>query len=175
MNATADNAANASTRPESTDPASTGPASTARYVKPSKSDKAFNATVARLTRLGISVWGSRVLYVRGRSSGELRSTPVNLLTVDGTRHLVAPRGVTQWVRNVRAASGEAQLRVGRRTEDVRLVELADEAKPALLRAYLKRWFFEVGVFFDGVNAKAPESRLREIAPGYPVFRVEPRG
>jgi deazaflavin-dependent oxidoreductase (nitroreductase family) len=145
-----------------------------RYVKPGKSTNVFNETVARLTRLGISVWGSRVLYVRGRSTGELRSTPVNLLTVDGTRYLVAPRGVTQWVRNVRAANGEAQLRVGRRTEDVRLIELADEVKPALLRAYLKRWWFEVGVFFDGVNAKAPESTLREIAPGYPVFRVEPR-
>ena len=147
---------------------------TARYVKPGKSDNVFNATVARLTRMGISVWGSRVLYVRGRSTGELRSTPVNLLTVDGTRYLVAPRGVTQWVRNVRAADGEAQLRVGRRATDVRLVELADDDKPALLRAYLKRWWFEVGVFFDGVNARAPESRLREIAPGYPVFRVEPR-
>jgi hypothetical protein len=146
----------------------------ARYIKPRRSDNIFNAAVARLTRLGISVWGSRVLYVRGRSSGELRSTPVNLLTVDGVRYLVAPRGVTQWVRNVRAAGGEAQLRVGRRAEDVRLVELADDAKPALLRAYLKRWWFEVGVFFDGVDAKAPDAKLREIAPGYPVFRVEPR-
>jgi deazaflavin-dependent oxidoreductase (nitroreductase family) len=169
MNAIPDNTANASTGPEST-----GPESTARYIKPSTSDNVFNATVARLTKLGISVWGSRILYVRGRSTGELRSTPVNLLTVDGTRYLVAPRGVTQWVRNVRAANGQAQLRVGRRTEDVRMIELADEAKPALLRAYLKRWWFEVGVFFDGVNAKAPESQLRQIAPGYPVFRVEPR-
>jgi deazaflavin-dependent oxidoreductase (nitroreductase family) len=169
MNAIPDNTANASTGPEST-----GPESTARYIKPSTSDNVFNATVARLTKLGISVWGSRILYVRGRSTGELRSTPVNLLTVDGTRYLVAPRGVTQWVRNVRVANGQAQLRVGRRTEDVRMIELADEAKPALLRAYLKRWWFEVGVFFDGVNAKAPESQLRQIAPGYPVFRVEPR-
>jgi deazaflavin-dependent oxidoreductase (nitroreductase family) len=169
MNAIPDNTANASTGPEST-----GPESTARYIKPSTSDDVFNATVARLTKLGISVWGSRILYVRGRSTGELRSTPVNLLTVDGTRYLVAPRGVTQWVRNVRVANGQAQLRVGRRTEDVRMIELADEAKPALLRAYLKRWWFEVGVFFDGVNAKAPESQLRQIAPGYPVFRVEPR-
>jgi deazaflavin-dependent oxidoreductase (nitroreductase family) len=169
MNAIPDNTANASTGLEST-----GPESTARYIKPSTSDNVFNATVARLTKLGISVWGSRILYVRGRSTGELRSTPVNLLTVDGTRYLVAPRGVTQWVRNVRVANGQAQLRVGRRTEDVRMIELADEAKPALLRAYLKRWWFEVGVFFDGVNAKAPESQLRQIAPGYPVFRVEPR-
>src|SRR5690348_17952675 len=108
-------------------------ATPSRYVEPSRMDHLFNRTVAALTKLGISVWGSRVLYVRGRSTGELRSTPVNLLTVDGTRYLVAPRGVTQWVRNVRAANGEAQLRVGRRTEDVCMVELADEVKPALLR------------------------------------------
>jgi hypothetical protein len=176
MSATTANTANASTTATSTGSTSTATTSTAmRYVKPGKSTNVFNQTVARLTKLGISVWGSRVLYVRGRSTGELRSTPVNLLTVDGTRYLVAPRGVTQWVRNVRAAGGEAQLRVGRRTEDVRMIELADEVKPALLRAYLKRWRFEVGVFFDGVDAKAPESELREIAPGYPVFRVEPRG
>jgi hypothetical protein len=168
MSATPGNTANAGT-------ATPAPASTAtRYIKPARSARVFNDTVARLTKLGISVWGSRVLYVRGRSTGELRSTPVNLLTVDGTRYLVAPRGTTQWVRNVRAAGGEAQLRVGRRAEEVRLIELGDEVKPALLRAYLKRWRFEVGVFFDGVDAKAPESKLREIAPGYPVFRVEPR-
>jgi hypothetical protein len=170
MSATPGNTANASTATPGSAPASTA----TRYVKPTRSAHVFNDTVARLTKLGISVWGSRVLYVRGRSTGELRSTPVNLLTVDGTRYLVAPRGTTQWVRNVRAAGGEAQLRVGRRAEDVRMIELGDEVKPALLRAYLKRWWFEVGVFFDGVNAKASESTLREIAPGYPVFRVEPR-
>jgi hypothetical protein len=191
MSATTNNTAHAGTTAAgSTDPgtvtagapdvgtsaAGTTPASAVtRYIRPAASSNVFNNAVARLTRLGISVWGSRVLYVRGRSSGELRSTPVNLLTVDGVRYLVAPRGVTQWVRNVRAAGGQAQLRVGRRAEDVRLAELADDAKPALLRAYLKRWWFEVGVFFDGVTAKAPEAKLREIAPGYPVFRVEPRG
>ena len=152
----------------------TSPAKATRYIKPGKSTNVFNNTVARLTRLGISVWGSRVLYVRGRSTGELRSTPVNLLTVDGTRYLVAPRGTTQWVRNVRAADGEAELRVGRRTEHVRAIELADDDKPAILRAYLKRWKMEVGVFFDGVDARAPEAKLLQIAPGYPVFRVEPR-
>ena len=146
-----------------------------RYIKPGKSAAAFNNTVARLTRLGISVYGSRVLYVRGRTTGELRSTPVNLLDFEGNRYLVAPRGVTQWVRNVRAANGEAELRVGRRAEPVRLTELADDDKPGLLRAYLKRWRWEVGVFFDGVDAKAPAAKLREIAPSYPVFRVESRG
>jgi rhamnogalacturonyl hydrolase YesR len=61
--------------------------------------------------------------------------------------------------------------VGRRVERFTVTELADDAKPALLRAYLKRWKFEVGVFFDGVDASASDETLRRIAPGYPVFRV----
>ena len=147
-------------------------AAESRYIKPQTGTRVFNAVVARLTRMGISVYGSRVLYVRGRKSGEWRSTPVNLLTVDGTRYLVAPRGHTQWVRNMRAA-GTGELRVGRRVEPFRATELADDAKPEILRAYLKKWKIEVGVFFDGVDAKAPAAKLREIAPNYPIFRIEP--
>lgn len=147
----------------------------ARYVKPKKSTNLFNESVARLTRLGISVWGSRVLYVRGRKTGEWRSNPVNLLTYEGNRYLVAPRGHTQWVRNLRAADGRGELRVGRRVEPFQATELADDEKPPVLRAYLKRWKMEVGVFFDGVDAKASEQTLRGIAPGYPVFRVERAG
>jgi deazaflavin-dependent oxidoreductase (nitroreductase family) len=146
-----------------------------RYIKPKRATNVFNKSVARLTRLGISVWGSRMLYVRGRKTGEWRSTPVNLLTHDGIRYLVAPRGQTQWVRNLRAANGEGELRVGRRVEPFRATELDDDAKPGVLRAYLRRWRMEVGVFFDGVNAKAPEETLRGIAPGYPIFRIEHTG
>jgi deazaflavin-dependent oxidoreductase (nitroreductase family) len=141
-----------------------------RYVVPTRSAHLFNSAVAALTRWGISIWGSRVLSVRGRKSGEWRTTPVNLLTYEGERFLVAPRGQTQWVRNLRVAGG-GELRVGRRVERFTATELADEQKPALLRAYLKRWKFEVGVFFDGVDANAPEGELRRIAPGYPVFRI----
>src|SRR6202008_1645868 len=83
------------------------------YVVPGRSTRMFNAAVARLTKLGISVWGSRVLYVRGRSTGEWRSTPVNPLTFNGERYLVAPRGTTQWVRNLRAADGHGELHLGR--------------------------------------------------------------
>ena len=145
----------------------------ARYIKPKSATDLFNVIVGRLTRLGISVYGSRVLYVKGRTSGEWRSTPVNPLRLpDGTRYLVAPRGNTQWVRNMRAAGG-GELRIGRKVEPFTATEVADDAKPAILRAYLRKWKFEVGVFFDGVDAKAPEEKLREIAPGYPIFRIEP--
>src|SRR5215831_16535131 len=141
-----------------------------RYVVPGRATRSFNATVAWLTRRGVSVWGSRVLFVRGRTSGQLRSNPVNLLTVDGERYLVAPRGHTQWVRNLRAA-GRGELRVGKKVEQFTATELVDDQKPPILRAYLRRWKLEVGVFFNGVDAKAPEGKLREIAPGYPVFLI----
>ncbi len=141
-----------------------------RYLMPGRGARTMNAAIAGLTRLGISVWGSRVLAVRGRSSGEWRTTPVNLLVVDGVRYLVAPRGITQWVRNLRAAGG-GELRVGRRVEVFRADELDDDAKPDVLREYLRRWAFEVGVFFDGVSASSSDDELRRIAPGYPVFRI----
>jgi deazaflavin-dependent oxidoreductase (nitroreductase family) len=147
-----------------------------RYVMPTTATgrwtgSLFNSSVAWLTRRGFSVWGSRVLYVRGRTSGQWRSTPVNVLTHDGHRYLVAPRGQTQWVRNLRAAGG-GELRVGRRTEQFTAIELDDSQKPEILRAYLKRWKLEVGVFFDGIGADAADSKLLEIAPGYPVFQLD---
>ncbi len=133
-------------------------------------DRLSKSLVAMLTKAGISLLGSRILSVRGRKSGEWRSTPVNVLTHDGHRYLVAPRGHTQWVRNLRAAGG-GELRIGRRVERFTATELPDEQKPEVLRAYLKRWKFEVGMFFEGVGPDAPTSQLLEIAPGYPVFQI----
>ena len=130
----------------------------------------FNPIVAAFTRMGVSVWGSRVLEVPGRKSGEPRRTPVNLLTFEGQRYLVAPRGHTQWVRNMRA-SGGGKLFVGRRAEEFSAIELDDSAKPDLLRAYLKRWKWEVGQFFGGVGPDAPEEELLRIAPDHPVFKI----
>lgn len=144
-----------------------------RYLAPDGFTRhVMNPLVARLTRWGLSVKGSRVLEVRGRSSGEMRSNVVNLLTVDGVRYLVAPRGETQWVRNLRAA-GSGTLRVGRRVEPFAATELADADKPPILRAYLKAWAWEVGKFFDGLKASSPDEDLRTAAPGFPVFRIDP--
>ncbi|HEX3823732.1 MAG TPA: nitroreductase family deazaflavin-dependent oxidoreductase [Mycobacteriales bacterium] len=130
----------------------------------------FNRVVAWLTRLGVSVWGSRVLEVRGRTSGEPRRTPVNLLTFEGVRYLVAPRGETQWVRNLRVA-GDGVLIVGRRRQAFTAEELPNGDKPEVLRAYLKRWKAEVEVFFDGVSANSTDDELDRIAPRHPVFRI----
>jgi deazaflavin-dependent oxidoreductase (nitroreductase family) len=133
-------------------------------------DRFSRRLVSGLTRMGISLLGSRILYVRGRKTGEWRTTPVNLLVHEGERYLVAPRGHTQWVRNMRVAGG-GELHIGRRVEVFTASELADADKPEILRAYLKRWKFEVGMFFDGVGPDASDQKLLEIAPGYPVFRL----
>jgi deazaflavin-dependent oxidoreductase (nitroreductase family) len=141
-----------------------------RNIEVSAADRIFNRTVNGLAKLGISLMGSRELAVRGRKSGEWRTTPVNLMTVDGERYLVAPRGHTQWVRNIRVAGG-GELRLGRRVEPIVVEELADADKPPVLREYLRKWAWEVGRFFEGVDKDSPDSRLLEIAPGFPVFRI----
>ena len=156
-------------------PEHASPEATHRYVLPTSTlGKAvngfFNAVVAALAKAGLSLKGSRVLYVRGRTSGEWRTTPVNPLRYQGASYLVAPRGQTQWVRNMRAAGG-GELHIGRRVEKFTATELADADKPALLRAYLKNWKMEVGAFFDGVGPDATDEQLLAIAPGYPVFRI----
>jgi hypothetical protein len=149
------------------------PAVAARYIEPSGfTRRVFNPLIAQLTRAGISIRGSRELAVRGRKSGEWQRLPVNPLALDGRRYLVAPRGTTQWVRNMRVANG-GELRVGRRVETFRAVEVDDAQKVAILRAYLKHWKMEVGVFFDGVGPDASDDAIAAIAPGYPVFLIEP--
>jgi deazaflavin-dependent oxidoreductase (nitroreductase family) len=144
-----------------------------RYLEPGWFTRnIFNRLIRRLTRMGVSVAGSRELRVRGRTSGEWRTTPVNLMTLDGERYLVAPRGQAQWVRNIRAA-GTGELRVGRRIEVFRAAEIADTAKVPILREYLRRWGWEVGQFFEGIDKSSTDAQLAEIAPGFPVFKVLP--
>jgi F420H(2)-dependent quinone reductase len=122
-------------------------------------------------RLGISVWGSRILRVRGRKSGEWHSTPANLLSYQGDDYLVAPRGQTQWVRNIRKAGG-GELVLGTKAQPFKAIEIPDDQKVPILREYLRRWKFEVGVFFGGVSADSSDEELLRIAPDHPVFRVQ---
>jgi deazaflavin-dependent oxidoreductase (nitroreductase family) len=132
----------------------------------------FNRAVAFLTRRGVSVLGSRVLAVKGRTSGVWRTTPVNLLELDGRRYLVSARGEGQWVRNLRVA-GTGELRVGKRVEAFRGRELTEDEKVPVLRAYLKRWKAEVAVFFEGVGPDSTDDQIRAIAAKHPAFEVQP--
>ncbi len=141
-----------------------------KYDKPSL----FNKSVAGplmilLTRLGMSARGANTLIVRGRNSGEPRSVPVNPLDHEGSRYLVAPRGNTEWVRNLRAA-GEGELRLGSKRETVKAVEVGDEERPPVLRAYLENWASATKGSF-GVDENATDEELRDIAPSHPVFRI----
>ncbi len=140
------------------------------YREPGKlTKKIMNPFVVLAMRAGISIWGSRILEVRGRTSGAARRTPVNLLEVDGRQYLVSPRGEGQWVRNVRADHGRLALILGRRRDERVATELSDAEKSPILRAYLRRWKMEVGVFFDGVTADSDEEEVERIAPHHPVF------
>ncbi|MTE21985.1 nitroreductase family deazaflavin-dependent oxidoreductase [Streptomyces sp. TRM43335] len=130
----------------------------------------LNRAVGWLNRRGVEVAGSRILAVRGRKSGEWRTTPVNPLEFRGERYLVAPRGHTQWVRNLRAAGG-GELRLGRRVERFTAVELSDDEKPAVLRAYLAKWKWEVGAFFEGVGPTSDDEELSAAAHQHPAFRI----
>lgn len=144
---------------------------TTRYLAPGwVTRNLFNPLMEGFARLGISLRGSRQLAVRCRTSGEWRTVPVNPLDLDGERYLVAPRGTTQWVRNIRAAGG-GELRLGRRAEPITVTELPDGDKVPVLREYVRRWKAEVGQFFDGVTAASSDEELAAIAPGFPVFRV----
>jgi deazaflavin-dependent oxidoreductase (nitroreductase family) len=131
----------------------------------------FNRLIALATRLGLSVAGSRLLEVKGRKSGEWRKTPVNLLVFEGDRYLVAPRGNTQWVRNLRAAGG-GRLVVGRRSEEFTATEVPEAERGPLLRAYLEKWKWEVGAFFGGVGPDSSDAELLRIAPDHPVFKLD---
>jgi deazaflavin-dependent oxidoreductase (nitroreductase family) len=144
-----------------------------RYVAPDAASRRIaNPLVATLVRLGVGVRGGRILHVRGRRSGEWRTTPVNPLTLDGARYLVAPRGQTEWVRNLRVA-GTGRLQLGRRFEEFAATEVADADKGPIIRAYLELWAMETKRFFDGLDARSTDAEIAAVAPGFPVFRIEP--
>ena len=132
----------------------------------------FNRSVGGRTKLGISVLGSRVLAVRGRKSGEWRTTPVNLLQYERKEYLVAARGVTDWVRNIRVA-GRGELRLGKKTQPFTIAEVTGPAAVPVLRSYLKRWKWEVGTFFAGVGPDSTDEQLLAIVADHPVFEVRP--
>lgn len=142
-----------------------------RYIRPDRfTEKVMNPLVRWCARHGISLLGSRELALVGRRSGQVRTNVVNVLDHDGARYLVAPRGTTEWVRNLRAAGG-GELCLGRRVEAFAATELTDADKLPVLREYLRRWGWEVGQFFEGVDKTSTDDELEAIAPGFPVFAL----
>lgn len=149
---------------------------TPHYKKPGWFTRnVLNRVVAVLTARGVSVMGSRVLEHKGRKSGEPHRTPVNLLTYEGGQYLVAPRGEAQWVRNVRADGGRLVLLLGKERDPRVATEVTGADKVPLLRAYLKRWKAEVGMFFEGVGPDSTDDELAAIAPRHPAFRLSSSG
>jgi hypothetical protein len=155
----------------------TAPSATsqARYLAPGfMTRRIANPLMAAITRMGLSPRGARVLHVRGRTSGQWHTVPVNPLTFEDQQYLVAPRGETQWVRNMRVARG-GRLQLGRRFTEFTAVEVTDtNVKAPILQAYLRVWRSEVGAFFDGVDGDSLDA-LRAIADGYPMFVIDTHG
>jgi len=144
---------------------------TVRYDQPTGAARAFNEVFRLLAEVGVSIAGTVAIRVRGRKSGKPRAVVVNLLTVNGRDYLVSPRGNTQWVRNARAA-GVIELGPRWHSSEVRIAELADDAKPELLRRYLDRWFWEVKGHIGGLTPESSDIELRAAASSIPVFELQ---
>ncbi len=132
-------------------------------------ERAFNRIFGFLVGLGLGLKHNYLLQVRGRKSGRLYSTPINLVEIGGKRFLVAPRGQTQWVRNAEAA-GEVTLQRGRSRQSYGLRPLADEEKPELLKVYLDSFKSTVQRYFS-IPAGSPAQDFVGVAAHYPVFEL----
>lgn len=141
-----------------------------KYEAPSSGEKLFNRLFGFLAGMGIAPSFIYLLEVKGRKSGKISSTAINLLEINGKQFLVAPRGRTQWVRNAEAA-GEVTLKRGARRR-FRLRPLNDSEKPQVLKTYLTNYKSAVGKFFP-IAPGAPIEEFAKIAAGYPVFELLP--
>jgi deazaflavin-dependent oxidoreductase (nitroreductase family) len=132
-------------------------------------ERVFNRVFGFLVGLGLGYSYNYLLQVRGRKSGKLYSTPIDLLELGGKRFLVAPRGRTQWVRNAEAA-GEVTLKKGRTRQKFRLLPIPDADKPEILKAYLDNFKREVQRYFP-VAAGSPVQAFATLAQSYPAFEL----
>jgi len=140
------------------------------FRAPNAAERIFNRAFGILVGLGLGFSHNYLLQVRGRKSGKIYSTPIDLLQLGGQRFLVAPRGRTQWVRNAEA-TGEVALKKGSLRQRFRLRAIADADKPPLLKAYLDTFRREVQTYFP-VPAGSPPESFREVAANYPVYELQ---
>src|SRR6476646_7798885 len=141
------------------------------FRAPSAGERFFNRMFGLLVGLGLGFSYNYLLQVRGRKSGKIYSTPIDLLELGGKRFLVAPRGQTQWVRNAEAA-GEVTLKKGSKLERFRLRALSDQEKPEILKTYLDRFKREVQRYFS-VPAGSPVEAFSPLVGDYPAFELIP--
>ena len=139
------------------------------FSQPNLVERILNRAFGFLLKLGIGLAHNYLLEVRGRKTGKVYSTPVNVLEYKGKKYLVAPRGYTQWVRNVET-SGEASLVQRAERTKVRLRTVADEEKPEILKAYLDRFKLTVQRYFP-VAAGSPAEAFKSLAVRYPVYEI----
>ncbi len=141
------------------------------FRKPTSIERIFNRAFGFLIGIGFGFRDKYLLQVRGRKSGRIFSTPVNLLELGGKQYLGAPRGIAQWVRNAEAA-GEVTLKKGSRRLQFRLRPVGDSDKPKILKAYLDQFKREVQTFFP-VPAGSQAEAFTGIAQNYPAFELTP--
>jgi deazaflavin-dependent oxidoreductase (nitroreductase family) len=141
------------------------------FREPTAVEKIFNRAFGFLVGLGLGFSYNYLLEVRGRKSGKLYSTPINLLELKGKRFLVAPRGRTQWVRNAEAA-GEITLRRRSTRLKFRLRPLSATEAPEVLKTYLDNFKSEVQRYFP-VPAGSPLEAFSTLTSGYPAFELLP--
>jgi deazaflavin-dependent oxidoreductase (nitroreductase family) len=141
------------------------------YRKATPFELLFNRLFGVLVGLGLGLRHNYLVQVRGRKSGKIYSTPIDLLELRGKRYLVAPRGQTQWVRNAEAA-GEVTLKRGSFRQTYRIRPLADSEKPEMLKAYLDSFKTTVQRYFP-VPAGSPPERFADVSKDYPVFELLP--
>jgi deazaflavin-dependent oxidoreductase (nitroreductase family) len=141
------------------------------FQKPSAIEALFNRAFGFLVGLGIGPAYMQLLQVRGRKTGRIYSSPVNLLEANGKLFLVAPRGRTQWVRNAEAC-GEVSLKRANARRQYRLRPLPDADKLGILKLYLESYKSAVQRYFP-LPAGSPAAAFRDIAANYPVFELLP--
>ncbi len=139
------------------------------YRRPMKLTQVMNRFLSWLASLGLTSSDTVTLEVKGRRSGRVRSNPVTWVEHDGQRYLVSPRGESEWVRNVRAAGGEAAIR-HRGRKRVRLEEIAAGERAPIIKAYLGKTATATRQHF-GIDPKAELSEFEAIAARHPVFRI----
>ena len=145
------------------------PQSSIEFMRPSSLDRIVNRVFGFLVKIGFGLTHNFLLEVQGRKSGRIYATPVNVLTHENKRYLVAPRGDTQWVRNV-VVSQKATLVRGAKRENVRMRAIADEAKPEILKAYVDRYRLTVQRYFP-ISAGSPLKDFEPLVGRYPVFEI----